>query len=95
MLPRLQCRSIDIDGTFIDRAPHALNKRTDILSLAQQLSTGPQVLQALLVELGQPFLAPLFLFNPLPLCTLLGFPQAKSELFLSRHDDCSGNLSDL
>lgn len=94
-MPCFQCRSIDINRTFIDRAPHALNKRTGILSLTQQLSAGPQVLQALSVELCQPFLAPFLLLNPLPLCTLLGFPQAKAELFLSPHDDCSCNLSDL
>ncbi|MBM2715358.1 hypothetical protein JQK88_29970 [Mesorhizobium caraganae] len=45
--------------------------------------------------MNQPFLALFLLFNPLPLCTLLGFPQAKAKLFLARHDDRSRNLSDL
>ena len=47
------------------------------------------------VELNQPFLALFLLFNPLPLCTPLGFPQAKAKLFLTFHDDYSGDFSDL
>lgn len=78
-VPCYQCRGIYISRTVIDRTTDALNKRANVFSLAQQLPASPRVLQALLVKLHQPFLALLLLFNPLPLCTLLGFAEARAR----------------